>query len=428
MGLGLLGRGVGDAEFLAQCGAQIIVTDKKTETELTESVAKLKKYPNVAFHLGGHNIADFTDTDLVMKAGGVSLDSPEIAAARKAGVPVVMSTALFAKYAREAGATIVGVTGTRGKTTVAHMMYRSLIRANKRTVLGGNVRGVSTLAMLPQVKTGDIAVLELDSWQLQGFGELKISPHIAVFTNLMPDHLNYYSSEDAYFSDKANIFRFQQNQHGDALLVGRSVYEQVRKAKPPVEPVVPQNIPDEWTLKVVGKHNRENASFAATALRALDLSDNEIKTGLESFEGVEGRLQFVREVNGIKIYNDNNASTPEATIAALRALKGAGALTLIVGGTDKHVALDGLAREIDASVTALVLFAGSGTEKLKTLLRTPYVEAGSLDDALAAAVSATPEGGTVLFSPAFASFGPFVNYYDRNDKFLEVVRQMGGVA
>src|SRR3989338_8861063 len=140
LGLGLLGRGVGDVEFLAKCGAEVLVTDKKTETELTESVAKLKRYPNVAFHLGGHRKEDFETCDLVIKSAGVRLDSPEIAAARAAGVPVAMSTALFAKYATEAGAKIVGVTGTRGKSTVSHMIYATLEETGGwRVHLGGHV-------------------------------------------------------------------------------------------------------------------------------------------------------------------------------------------------------------------------------------------------------------------------------------------------
>src|SRR3989344_3620480 len=225
LGLGLLGRGVGDAEFLARCGAEILVTDKKPEAELAESVARLKKYPNVTFKLGGHDAEDFKHCDMVLKAAGVPLDSKEVAVARDAGIPVMMSTALFAKYASEAGAKIVGVTGTRGKSTVSHMIYHCLKNGSKTALLGGNVRGLSTLAMLPDVKKGDIAVLELDSWQLQGFGDLKISPHVAVFTNLMPDHQNYYKDMDEYFSDKANIFHYQHQ--GDALMVGRSVSERV---------------------------------------------------------------------------------------------------------------------------------------------------------------------------------------------------------
>src|SRR3989344_1971829 len=210
LGLGLLGRGVGDVAFLAKCGAKVLVTDKKNGSELAASVEKLKHYSNVQFKLGGHGPEDFKHCDMVLKAAGVRLDSPEVAVAREAGIQIAMATALFAKYAAEAGVTIVGVTGTRGKSTITHMLYHCLVEADKhldlnrakgavgrtirqrRIVLGGNVRGLSTLALLPEVKAGDIAVLELDSWQLQGFGELNISPHVAVFSNLMPDHQNYY--------------------------------------------------------------------------------------------------------------------------------------------------------------------------------------------------------------------------------------------
>jgi len=435
LGLGLLGRGVGDVEFLAKCGAKILVTDKKSDVELAESVAKLEKYPNVAFKLGGHDAEDVKHCDMVLKAAGVPLDSKEIATARDAGVPVVMSTALFAKYAMDAGAKIVGVTGTRGKSTVSHMIHHVLISAfakasvDKRAFLGGNIRGISTLAMLPDVKKGDIAVLELDSWQLQGFGDLKISPHISVFTNLMPDHQNYYKDMDEYFSDKANIFRYQKV--GDVLIIGNSIADKVRAAQPPLDPVVPERIPSDWKLKIVGEHNRENASFANAALQALGLSDDEIRAGLESFESVEGRLQFVREVNGVKIYNDNNATTPEATIAALRAL--GENITLIVGGSEKGLALEELVSEIKKNVPHVVLLTHpnyKGSVRLAEALRkaaVAYDEAGDLPAAITSALE-KKEKGTVLFSPAFASFGMFKNEYERNDQFLEIVRQMEDAA
>ncbi len=442
LGLGLLGRGVGDAEFLAKCGAQVIVTDKKTETELAASVAKLKKYPNVTFRLGGHRKEDFEDCDMVLKAAGVPLDSPEIAAARAAGVPVTMSTALFAKYAIAAGAKIVGVTGTRGKTTVAHMIHHSLISAfakasaDRRAFLGGNVRGISTLSMLPDVRKGDVAVLELDSWQLQGFGDLKISPNISVFTNLMPDHQNYYKDMDEYFTDKANIFRHQYQ--GDALIIGKSVEEKVNAARPQVAPQIPKAIPADWELKIVGEHNRENAAFANAALQALGLSDDEIKTGLESFEGVEGRLQFVRELNGVKMYNDNNATTPEATIAALRALNQnvrprRSNILIIIGGADKGLDMTELTKEINQNCKKVILLAGTGTDallqansyKLQAPVSGPF---SSLSHAVQDALNNATKGDTILFSPAFASFGMFKNEYDRNDQFLEIVRTTGGAA
>ena len=426
LGLGLLGRGVRDVEFLARCGAEVLVTDQKTASELSESVDRLKKYPNVRFHLGGHNIVDFTHCDIVIKAAGVRLDSAEIAAARAANIPVVMSTALFAKYAAEAGAIIVGVTGTRGKSTVTSMIHHSLIRANRRTVLGGNVRGVSTLAMLPEIQKGDIAVLELDSWQLQGFGDLKISPHIAVFSNLMPDHQNYYKDMDDYFADKANIFKYQKSD--DELVIGPSIIERVRAARPPVEPTVPGLLAPNWNLKIPGVHNRENASLAATALLNLGLNTQEIQEGIESFEAVEGRLQLVGEKNGVKIYNDNNATTPEATIAALTALAPEKPV-LIIGGSDKGLSLMMLSKMIPDHARAVVYLKGSGTEKLQINL-TPllekrqikWIESDSINDAVQAAMVFAEGEGTILFSPAFASFGMFANEYERNDQFLALVR------
>ncbi len=424
MGLGLLGRGVRDAAFLAECGAHVRVTDKKTEEQLTDSVRQLNKYTTITFRFGGHDLRDFIDTDMVIKAAGVPLGAPEIAAARAAGVPVHMSTALFASYAAKAGATVVGITGTRGKSTITHMVFHVLRHADRRAFLGGNVRGRSTLALLPEVERGDVCVLELDSWQLQGFGELALSPHVAVFSNFMPDHQNYYANMDDYFADKANIFKYQKQ--GDVLLCGSSIADRVRAARPPLDPVVPEPLPREWALRLVGQHNRENAALAKAALEALGLDDGEIREGLASFEAVEGRLQFVREVGGMKIYNDNNATTPEATIAALDSLDGD--ITLIVGGSDKGLSLAELVSNIKAHVAHVVLLAHpeyTGSARLAGELGRAGVaveEASSLAQALAAARSHAQ--GTILFSPAFASFGMFKNEYDRNDQFMTLVRTL----
>ena len=426
LGLGLLGRGVGDTEFLAECGAQVLVTDMKSEEKLAESVSQLKKYSNVTFHLGGHRTEDFTSCDMVVKAAGVPLDSPEIAAAHATGKPVCMSTALFAKYAAETGATVVGVTGTRGKSTVAHMIFHALKKTGKRTHLGGNIRGKSTLAMLSKVQEGDICILELDSWQLQGFGDLQISPHIAVITNLMPDHLNYYKGDmDMYFADKANIFRFQKP--SDVLIANASITERIRASTPPLDPIVPDTIPNKWKLRILGTHNRENATLAVAALVALGLSEEESRDGLESFEGVEGRLQLVREVGGVKIYNDNNATTPEATIAALRAI--GKNIILIAGGADKGLDMSKFVSETNERCVAVVLLSGSGTDSLLQatsykLTAPTYGPLDSIDQAVSKALELAKQGDAILFSPAFASFGMFKNEYDRNDQFLALVDKL----
>ncbi len=420
MGLGLLGRGVGDAAFLSDCGALVTVTDMKDEIALASSLQQLKSYTNITYHLGGHVISDFTDTDLVIKAAGVKLDSPFIEAAREAGIPIAMSTSLFAQFAQAQGVTIVGVTGTRGKSTVSHMIYHALTHAGKRAHLGGNIRGLSTLAMLPDMCAGDIAVLELDSWQLQGFGDAYMSPHISIFTNLMPDHQNYYPDMDSYFRDKANIFLYQTKD--DALFVGADIEAQVRAAHPPVEPTVISELAPDWELKILGIHNRINAALAAAACLRLGLTSEVIRAGLESFNGVEGRLQFMGLAGGVRVFNDNNATTPEATIAALRALdQGRRDIVLIAGGADKNLDLDILVSEIQRTCKAVFLIAGTGTDRIKPLLNDPQIFQ-SLETATDSAFDTAVFGDAVLFSPAFTSFSAYANEYERNDHFLSLVR------
>src|SRR3989344_3517177 len=188
MGLGLLGRGVGDALFLAECGAKLTITDLKTQGQLKESLKKLKKFRTIKYVLGKHRLEDFRNADMILKAAGVPLDSIYIKKARKNKIPIEMSATLFARLS---GIPMLGVTGTRGKSTVTHLIVHILKSAGGKVVLGGNVRGVSNLQLLKSVKGADMSVFELDSWQLQGFGEAGISPHIAVFTNFLPDHMNY---------------------------------------------------------------------------------------------------------------------------------------------------------------------------------------------------------------------------------------------
>jgi UDP-N-acetylmuramoylalanine--D-glutamate ligase len=422
IGLGLLGRGVGDAAFLAELGAQLTVTDHKSEAELAASLKQLAGFSNIRYVLGEHRLQDFQHADMVIKAAGVPLESPYIKAARDAGVAVYMSTALFAKFARQIGATMVGITGTRGKSTVTHLIHHALGGAGRRAHLGGNVRGLSTLALLPDVRGGDIAVLELDSWQLQGFGDLRMSPEVAVFTNLLMDHLNYYPDMDRYFADKANIFKYQKA--SDTLVVGAQILDRILGSRPPATPLVPKPIAADWQLHVRGAHNRENAALAGAALRALGLAEQEVRAGLESFRPVEGRLQFVTELRGIKIYNDNNATTPDATVAALQAFPGEH-IVLIAGGADKGIPLDTLIAEIKQRVRAIILLPGTGTDRLAPQLKTS-IRTNDMAEALQKAFANAKPGDVLLLSPGFASFGLFTNEYERNDAFLHALRVAAG--
>ncbi len=423
MGLGLLGRGLGDCLYLAEAGAELIVTDRKSEIELEDSVRQIKHYPNVTLRLGEHHLEDFEGRDLVLVAAGVPQDSPYLEHARKHQVPLAMSATLLAQLSH---LPVIGITGTRGKSTVTGMMHHALTLAGKRALLGGNVRGVSNLQLLHDVAAAEVLVLELDSWQLQGFGWAKLSPHIAVFTNFYEDHLNYYKDLETYFSDKANIYRYQKL--GDVLIAGEQVAREWIVNEPPTYGLnVPPALPDDFALMIPGAHNRENAALAAAALRAFGLGEAGIKKGLETFGGVEGRLQFVRNINGVDIYNDNNATTPKATTAALKALGQKKNVVLICGGTDKGVSLTELVAEISGKTKHVVLYAGSGTEVLKQQLpsNVSFQEVGLLKEAVEAAMNVAEVGDIVLFSPGFSSFGhEYKNEYDRNDKFLKLVRAL----
>ena len=190
-------------------------------------------------------------------------------------------------------------------------------------------------------------------------------------------------------------------------------------------------VPAGWVLKIPGEHNRANVSCAIEAARALGVDDAVIKKACEDFRGVDGRLQFLREAQSVKIYNDTTATTPEATIAGLRALDPAGAknIVLIMGGADKNLDMSALAPEAEAHCKKVLLLAGTGTDSLKLKTQNSKLVSDapvfdSLALALEAALAAATTGGIVLFSPAFASFGMFKNEYDRGAQFVELVAQL----
>lgn len=426
MGLGLLGRGLGDIRYLAEHGAELIVTDLKTEEQLATSLDALKEFGGITYVLGEHRLEDFRDRNFVLKAAGVPFDSPYIEEARKQRIPVKMSASWFAEIAQ---IPVIGVTGTRGKSTTTHMLHDILERAGKKVLLGGNVRGVSTLALLPHVEEGSTALMELDSWQLQGFGEAKMSPSISVFTTFFPDHLNYYKDNlDLYLGDKANIFLFQKP--GDTLVLGTQCAERIQQKYAGLinawtSIVGLSDLPTEWTLKIPGEHNRYDAALAMRAAEAAGIDARDIRAALEDFGGVPGRLELVGTVDGVDYYNDTTATTPDATLVALQALgqKYAGKVVLIMGGADKNLDMAALIESIPENTKHVEFLAGSGTDRIKGQL--PRTE---IFDNLVAAVgnarrNAQP-GDAILLSPAFASFGMFKNEFDRGDQFNALVNNL----
>jgi UDP-N-acetylmuramoylalanine--D-glutamate ligase len=425
MGLGLLGRGVGDAAYLASCGAELIVTDLKSAEALSSSLEILKEFPAIQFVLGEHRLEDFRGRDFILKAAGVPLDSPFIIEAQNEGIPIKMSASLFAEVAQ---IPVVGVTGTRGKSTVTHMLHAIYKEAGKPVLLGGNVRGVSTLALLRDVTPEHTALFELDSWQLQGFGEAESSPTLAVFTTFFPDHLNYYHDNlDVYLADKANIFLYQNPE--DTLVLGEQaapiVIEKYGEVIESIVKVVKtSDLPVQWTLRIPGEHNRYDAALALAAARSSDISDEISRAALENFAGVPGRLELVRKIDGVTFYNDTTATTPEATLAALRALSEdfAGRIILIMGGADKSLTMEPLLDALPQYTKHVTLLGGTGTDRIRESIPNAKVYdtlAVAFEDAHAHAES----GDAVLLSPAFSSFGMFSNEYDRGDQFNHLVNE-----
>lgn len=426
MRVGLLGRGVGDAAFLAEQGAEVHVVDDAPQEQMQPSVDALSKYPNIRFTFGPYNPEDFVNTEYVLKGAGAKQEEPALMAARKAGVPIKMSASWFAEVS---GIPTVGVTGTRGKTTTTYMLYEIMRASGMEVLLGGNIRGVSTLALLPNVTDKSIALFELDSWQCQGWGEAKMSPNVAVFTTFLSDHMNYYKDDmQAYLFDKAQIFLHQKP--SDTFVVSEQVLPQLDAFKHVVQSHVSVARAGKIELSVPGVHNQLNAACALEAARALGIDDEVSLAALKNFKGVEGRLQFVREIRGVKIYNDNNSTTPDATVAALRAVGDTATkkVVLILGGDDKKLDMSALVAELPLWCSKIVLFKERGTERIKDAVfalvgqGVRVYEEDGLEATVARAFAVAEPGETLLYSPAFSSFGKyFKNEYDRGDQFTALV-------
>jgi UDP-N-acetylmuramoylalanine--D-glutamate ligase len=464
MGLGLLGGALNDIIFLIKNGAKVTVTDLKSSIALKTSVEKIKNYElarrqgrlkiknknKVKFVLGEHRIEDFQNANMIIEPGNVPKDGLYLMEAKKNNIPIYVSESLFVKYLPK-HVKIIGVTGTRGKSMTVALIYHILNKniKNCRVFLGGNVRGVSTLALLDQVKKGDIVVMELDSWALHGMGEIKKSPNISVFTSFMPDHMNYYGSNSLttskamkkYFDDKANIFKYQKE--NDILIIRPGMKEFIKKsdAKGKFIVVNSKDIID-WKFNVLGSHQRENLACAVEVAKQLNIPISKIKKSVADFKGLEGRMQLLRVYKGIKIYNDNNATTPEATIAGLKAVsnivksdltisgsptsRNSRNVVLICGGTDKNLPLENLTKAINLNCKFVSFLPGSGTEKLvssKKVLVTSKI-AKDLKEAVENSLGLASRGDVILFSPAFASFGMFNNEYERNDLFIKIIKNL----
>ena len=427
LGLGLLGRGVKDAIFFAQKEANVTVTDLKTAEELKESLEKLKGY-EIKYTLGEHKKADILNADLIIRNAGIPKDSKFLKLANQKKIKVEMDESLFAKYCP---CPIIGITGTRGKTTTAFLIEK-LLKDNlkgKNIYLAGNIQGEATLPLIDKVTKNDLVVLELSSWQLQGFEKNKISPHIAIFTNVYPDHLNTYKTMKEYIADKKIIYQFQKKT--DYCIINKeNSYTNKLESEIPSNLIWFQkkDVPKDIDTKLSGKHNIENIAAVLAVANILEIPQDKAIKSIQGFKGVPHRFEFVRNINGINFINDTTSTTPIAGQKALDSISSP--IVLIAGGASKNLNLNALAKAITKKVKAVILLEGTATDELERKIKKnggQNLIIGRFTDfkeAIEKAYSLALPNDTVLLSPGAASFGMFQNEFERGDQFKKIVTQL----
>jgi len=444
MGLGLHGGGAAVVKWLAKHGAKITVTDLKTKAELKNSLSQLKKY-KINWVLGKHLEKDFNHADFIVKNPGVPSDSKYLKIARKNKILIENDASLFFKHC---AGKIIGVTGTRGKSTTAILIHRLL----PNSYLGG-LPQMSMMDILEKVKKNNYAVLELSSWQLEILGEQDKSPDIAIVTNIFPDHLNRYNSMREYVKAKKNIY-LHQNRDDTVVLnkdnsetrkIGRQVKSKRYWAsknyfaeengcyikdssiyfRKQGQETKLANVKD---IKISGEGNLENVLIALATASSIKINSLKFRAILRLFKGLPGRMETIGNFKGITYINDTTSTIPDATIIALKQISGKRTV-LIAGGDFKNIPdsrYKELAKYIKQKCKVVVLFSGKGSQQIiKQLKPTNIVtEVKNMAEALSIAKSFAQPGDTILLSPACVSFNLFVNEFDRGDQFSNYVKQI----
>lgn len=438
--VGLARSGVAAAKLCAREGAKVTVTDKRKASELERQVAELLPL-GVRFELGGHDVASFTSADLVVCSPGVPLANAEFVEARRAGVQVIGEVELAASFVREP---IVGITGTNGKSTTTALIGHLIASSGLRVFAGGNLG----TPLAERVLAGgelDVSVVELSSYQLEAVDRFRA--HVAVLTNLSPDHLDRYPSAEAYYQAKRAIFRGQTADDYAILNAGdeKTLRLHAGARSLPLSfghgPAQDRGARDDGSRLVVrlpggaeehyetlgrtlrGRHNRENAMAAILAARLAGASESAVREGLTTFPGLPHRLEIVRTHGGVEWINDSKATNVDSTTVALQAL--AGPVIWIAGGLGKGAPYAPLRPLLAGRVKAL-LTIGDDAPKIEAELGdvVPVTRCETLERAVACARELAASGDQVLLSPACASFDQFRSYDHRGGVFRALVEAL----
>ncbi|MEX2054842.1 MAG: UDP-N-acetylmuramoyl-L-alanine--D-glutamate ligase [Candidatus Andersenbacteria bacterium] len=453
MGLGLHGGALGTIRWLHEQGANITVTDLQSEQGLATTVAQLKDIPNITWVLGRHRDEDFTDADLVIRNPAVRRDSQYLALATAHHVPIEMDSSLFFKYSPTEN--IIGITGSKGKSTTTHAISHLLQVKYPQAVTVG-IDGASPLGKLADVTKDCVVVFELSSWRLEALDKMGVSPHTAVVTSIYEDHLNTYSSFAEYIETKKSIFRHQDPTDrvilnaDDAIIrkwtgeLTSDVFWYSLGSKLPTQygiyvkrGVITIRIRSGTVslfplsrLQLKSEHERRNVLPAILLGFLGGIPIDSIELNIRNLKGLAHRLEKVRVMNSVTYINDSAATMPDATIAAVKALNKKH-LVLILGGNDKRLRFENLAVALaQARVRGIVFLPGTATDRLERQIRGAYgtppqmVPAASMPEAVATATELARPGDVVLLSPGATSFGLFQHEFHRGDVFKSAVQAL----
>ncbi len=410
--VGAARSGVALANHLTGTGERVRIVDRKSAPELAETIAQLPA--GVDLRLGGYDEGVLAGVDIVYASPGVPWDSTLLRRAREKGIAVSSEIDLFLQLCP---GTVVGITGTNGKTTTTALTGTVLAAGNRPVIVGGNI-GDTVLDRLGEITPQHWVVLELSSFQLESVEKPHL--HVGVILNVTPDHLDRHGSFQRYTDLKARAVEFA-GADDFAVLNGRdeACRRIAKRTRARVvwfdkhRPVPPMPLP--------GRHNIENALAAAAVGRIAGLSDGAIDAAVRSFKGVEHRLELVGEWDGVRWYNDSKATNPDAGRVALSAFPDT-PLILIAGGYGSGFELGEWLADVLANVEAVVLIGASAGTLAEALHNHPkVVRAANLEDAVDRAAGLARPGGVVLLSPAYKSFDMFKDFEDRGTQFRSFV-------
>ncbi len=446
--IGMAREGTALARFLAHTGTRVTISDLRGIGDLATEIGQLAGLP-IQCVLRGHP-DDILETDVVYVSPGVPRSIPILKKAEAKGVPLSRVTELLFKLSP---APIIGITGSSGKTTTTTLIGDLLKTERRRKVwVGGNI-GRPLIEEVPTMKNTDRVVLEMSSFQLES---LHVSPHVAVITNIRPNHLDRHASFEEYKEAKAQIVRHQRGEDYAVLnwddadtralehatkakLYWFSRLDTVKYGACVVDGWVVFNTPrkQEKVMKVSdialpGTHNLENILAAVVVARIMGIPARRIGRIIQNFTGVEHRLETVTEKAGVKWVNDSIATSPDRTLAALNAYPKESSIVLLVGGRDKHLPMEEMAKEIVRRVKHLILFGEMADLAQSAVLAAratmngsgrdvPLTKVATLADAVQAAQAVVAEGDIVLLSPSGTSYDAYKDFAARGDHFRELV-------